>query len=503
MRFDSLARRLREMDPEVRVTARRPFTVTDICDDSRNVKPGALFAAVSGTKQDGTQYIKEAIVRGAKALLVSREMPEFELPQIVSPHVRRTLSLVAAAFFGEPALDLRLVAVTGTKGKTTSAFLMRHLMQHVGVPCGLIGTVFNITGSEQKGQEAHMTTPGAIEIQRLLATMRDNGLKACAMEVSSHALDQDRCAALSFEGAVFTNLTHEHLDYHKDMESYFTAKARLFELLAADGTGVVNLDNSFGERMAGKANGRALRVGTQDGADVLIHDIELGVDGMKFAIRWPDVTVRFETSLTGRFNAMNIAEVIVLGRALGMPLQVMREAVAAFRGAPGRLERVQSNAGPTVFVDYAHAPDALEQVLQTVREICVGRRLTCIFGCGGDRDRTKRPKMGAIAANIAGRVIVTSDNPRTEDAHAIIAEIVGGIPAQKLPVEQIVDRREAIELAIREARPDEVIVIAGKGHEDYQIFKDRTVHFDDREEAAAALKLYWRGVRSVAAVPAA
>lgn len=491
MHLDALAQALCEIDPAVTVVGTQPIRLSGVCDDSRAVLPGHLFAAIPGTKNDGTAYVTEAVARGATALLVAQALPSVtNLPQFISPHPRRTLSFLASVFYGEPWRAMQCLAVTGTKGKTTSAFLLRAIMQHCGVSCGLIGTVFNIVGDEVR--EAKLTTPGAVDIQHLLADMRAQGQSACAMEVSSHALDQERAAAISFSGAIFTNLTHEHLDYHATMESYFEAKTRLFAQLHPEhGIAVINVDTPWGERLVTRAPGRVIRVGTGAAAEVRLSDIVLSVDGMHFTLHWPDIAQRFDTTLTGRFNAMNLAEVIALSREIGLPLTGIRDAVAAFRGAPGRLERVPAPQGPTVFVDYAHAPDALEQVLSTVRELCTGRRLVCVFGCGGDRDRTKRPKMGAIAAQLAHRVIVTSDNPRTENPLAIIEEIVAGIPARPQPVETVPDRREAITLAIREAVANDIILIAGKGHENYQIFRDRTIHFDDREEALAALQQYW------------
>ncbi len=476
MRFDTIAKHLTSQDPTLRVVNNRQSRVVGVTDDSRKVRKGEVFAALPGTKADGTQFVEAAIAAGAKALLVARELP-IDLPQLVSEKPRRTLAHLAALFNGQPAQNLRMVGVTGTKGKTTVAFAMREIFEACRVSCGLIGTVENIVGSEHR--VAAMTTPSALEVQRLLAEMRARGQGACAMEVSSHALDQDRVAGIPFAGAIFTNLGHDHLDYHIDFDSYFNAKARLFE--DSPGISLINMDDPHGDRMCARARGPVLRYGTSERADVRLTDLRMALGGMSFDVHFRGRVERFESIITGRYNAMNLTACIGMALALELPIEGIRSAVARFRGAPGRLERVPCSNGPLVFVDYAHTPDSLENVLGTMREVCAGQRLTCVFGCGGDRDRTKRPKMGAIAAAIADRVIVTSDNPRSEAPESILEQIIAGIPPQKRPVDAMVDRRDAIELAIREAKPGEVVLIAGKGHEPYQIFKDRTAHFDDRD----------------------
>ncbi|MBV6514515.1 MAG: UDP-N-acetylmuramoyl-L-alanyl-D-glutamate--2,6-diaminopimelate ligase [Planctomycetes bacterium] len=495
MRFDALFRRLQALDPQVRAVHASQCRVTSLVEDSRKATRGCLFAAVPGTKQDGTAYVPAAIAGGAKALLLPREMPEVALPQIVSSNLRRTLALTAAILNGEPASSLQMVGVTGTKGKTTVAFLMRAIFDECGISSGLIGTVANVVAGEERA--ASMTTPSPLEIQSLLAEMKASGQGACAMEVSSHALDQERTAGISFAGAIFTNLGHDHLDYHKSFDEYFAAKARLFEGLDPEvGVALINIDDPYGQRMFERTRAAALRYGMSERADIRLTDLIMSVAGMSFTIRWLGDAERFESPLTGRYNAMNLAACIGMALALDLPLEGIKRAVARFGGAPGRLERVSGERGPLVFVDYAHTPDSLENVLSTLREICSDRRLTCVFGCGGDRDRTKRPKMGAIAATIANRVIVTSDNPRTEQPEAIIEEILAGIPPQKRPVEALTDRAAAIDLAIAQAEPTDVVLIAGKGHETYQIFRDRTVHFDDREVAAQAIARHWSMARS-------
>ncbi|MBX3458779.1 MAG: UDP-N-acetylmuramoyl-L-alanyl-D-glutamate--2,6-diaminopimelate ligase [Planctomycetes bacterium] len=491
MRFNSLFQAVRQLDPGVWALNLQRLRITGVCDDSRAVMPGNLFAALPGSKADGTQYVRDALNAGAAALLVGRPMKELKLvPQIVSDNPRRTLGHIASLLNGEPSRHMKVIGITGTNGKTTSAFLLREILERCGVRCGLMGTVYNIVGNERR--TAKLTTPGAIEVHRTLAEMRARGQEACVMEVSSHALDQYRVGGVQFAGAIFTNLTRDHLDYHGDFENYFSAKARLFDMLAPEGCGVINLDAEYGPRMLERAKGLAFSVGQDAQADVHIEQVKLSLEGMSFGLRWLDRASLFVSPLTGRYNVENVAGAVAMALALDLPLPRIRAAVLAFKGAPGRLERVPfEHPAPTVFVDYAHTPDAMENVLSTLRRVCAGRKLACVFGCGGDRDRTKRPKMGAIGAELSDRPIITSDNPRSEDPVAIIEEILTGVPPQKRPIETYVDRREAIRRAIAGAAPDDVIVIVGKGHEDYQIFSDRTVHFDDKEEARSALEHFW------------
>ncbi|MCA8937143.1 MAG: UDP-N-acetylmuramoyl-L-alanyl-D-glutamate--2,6-diaminopimelate ligase [Planctomycetes bacterium] len=492
MRFQSLARELKKLDPRIWVLNDQRLRITGVVDDSRQVMPGNLFAALPGSKADGTEYVRDALNLGAAALLVGRPMKELKLvPQIVSDNPRRTLGHLASLLFGEPSKHMKVVGITGTNGKTTSAFMMREIFERCGIRCGMMGTVWNIVGSERR--TAKLTTPGSLEVHRMLAEMRAHGQEACVMEVSSHALDQHRVAGVNFKGAIYTNLTRDHLDYHGDFDTYFNAKAKLFEMLdPIKSVAVVNLDDEFGKRMAARSRAVCFGVGEHPESDVDIEQVKLGVQGMSFGMRWLSRGSLFHSPMTGHYNVQNLAGAITMGLALDLPLPKIRAAVMQFKGAPGRLERVQfDKPAPSVFVDYAHTPDAMQNVLSTLRQVCEGRRLTCVFGCGGDRDRTKRPQMGAIGAELADRPVVTSDNPRSENPEAIIEEVVSGFPPQKRPAEVYVDRREAIRRAISQAAPDDVVVIVGKGHEDYQIFSDRTVHFDDKEEARNALEHYW------------
>ena len=492
MRFHLLAKKLYQRDRGITVAYSQHFRITGLTDDSRKVMPGNIFAALPGTKQDGTGFIGAALKRGAAALLVRRPVKGLRLvPQIVSDDPRRTLGHLAAMLRGDPSRQMKVIGITGTNGKTTTAFLLREILEGCGMACGLMGTVWNIVGDERRA--ARLTTPSALEVQNLLAEMRAHGQEACAMEVSSHALDQQRIAGVRLAGAIFTNLSQDHLDYHGNLESYFEAKAKLFDHLdPAEGIGLVNSDGDWAARMRKRAPGICLSFGNRAGADIRIGRLEMALHGMTFDLCRGPARMVFRTPMTGRYNASNLAAAIGMALSMGLPVERIQQAVRGFKGAPGRLERVEfSGKGPAVFVDYAHTPDALENVLSTLREVCSHSRLTCVVGCGGDRDRTKRPRMGAIAAELADRPILTSDNPRSENPAAIIEEMLAGVSPQKRPIETEVDRRRAIQLAIAEAGPGDVVLIAGKGHEDYQIFSDRTVHFDDREEARRALKLFW------------
>lgn len=492
MRFQSLARQLKKLDPKIWVLNDQRLRITGVVDDSREVMPGNLFAALPGSRHDGTGFVRDALNRGAGALLVGRPLKELKLvPQIVTDDPRRTLGHLASLLYGEPSRHMKVIGITGTNGKTTSAFVLREIMERCGLRTGLMGTVWNIVGNEKR--TAKLTTASSLQVQKMLAEMRALGQDACVMEVSSHALHQHRVTGVHFKGAIFTNLTRDHLDYHGDFEEYFNAKAKLFEMLdPMHSIAVVNLDDAFGARMRDRANSVAFGYSENGQGDVSVEQIKLGVNGMSFGMRWLNRGSLFHSPMTGRYNVQNLTGAITMALALDLPLRKIRAAVMDFKGAPGRLERVPfDKPAPAVFVDYAHTPDAMENVLSTLKQVCAGRRLTCVFGCGGDRDRTKRPKMGAIGAEYADRPVVTSDNPRSEKPEAIIEEILAGFPPQKLPAEVYVDRREAIRNAIAQAGPEDVVVIVGKGHEDYQIFSDRTVHFDDKEEARLALEHYW------------
>lgn len=458
--------------------------ITSITPDSRLVGKGALFVAIPGTAKDGTAFIPQARERGAAAI-VAQVAPA----DVIVDDARSALSLIAANFYGRPADKLSLVGVTGTSGKTTTARMIESVFDAPvdgrREPVGLIGTIEYRAGDERL--VADRTTPDAVVLQEWFGKMVDAGVKHAVMEVSSHALALKRTHGVKFAAAVFTNLSREHFDFHKDFEDYFAAKRILFDQIdRTRQTAVVNLDDDYGRRLAEEFGASALTFGRNDNAD--IHptgNFSISVDGLRGTVRTPRGDVRVESPLLGLPNLYNWLGAIGAAIVVGIPTEAIEAGIRNLKSVRGRFERV-GEAKPTVIVDYAHKPDALEKLLHAVREIAEGRRLKIVFGCGGDRDKGKRPEMGGIAARLADEVIVTSDNPRGEQPQAIIDQIVKGIEAGRCV--QIADRRDAIARTIAEAGEDDVIVIAGKGHETYQVMGDQVVHFDDREEAEIALK---------------
>jgi UDP-N-acetylmuramoyl-L-alanyl-D-glutamate--2,6-diaminopimelate ligase len=467
----------------------RPVTAIEY--DSRRVEPGAVFVAVKGQRVDGVRFAGEAVARGA-VLIVAEAPPADEgWPWLTVPDARRALAALAAAFYRHPSRELVTVGITGTNGKTTTSYLVGAIFDHAGLPCGRIGTITYRVGAAER--PAARTTPEAPDIQRLLREMVQAGSLACAMEVSSHALALARVEGTVFRAAVFTNLTRDHLDFHGTMERYFEAKRRLFDLLAPDGVAVVNVDDPYGAGLA-RALGRVVTFAVERAADVTVAPFTVSLDGLTLEVRTPRGVLPLRSRLVGRPNAYNILAAVAVATGLDLPASAIERGVAAVDAVPGRFQVVSTSADDvTVVVDYAHTDDALRNLLQTARPLALGRVIT-VFGCGGDRDRSKRPLMGAVAARWSDEVIVTSDNPRSEDPEAIIADIVRGIAAAasrtgaaQVRYATVVDRRAAIERAVREARPGDLILIAGKGHERVQEVGGRTLPFDDVAVARDAL----------------
>ncbi len=479
--------------------------VTGLAYDSRRVQPGWLFAALKGEQADGHDFLAAAAEAGALAALVERPVEGLDLCQIQVPNTRRALALAAARFYGQPSRRMRLVGVTGTNGKTTVSYLVEALLANRG-EAGLLGTVeVRYPGFKR---QAEMTTPESLDLQVTLAAMHRAGVQGVVMEVSSHALEQNRVVGCWFDAAVFTNLSRDHLDYHGDMESYFQAKRRLFsELLPAarsigkDPAAVICLDDPKGSRLAGEAAGLGLRTltyGFSSAARVRGHEATSTLQGSSCLVAWPTGSFEACTTLVGAYNLQNLLAAVATGLALGLEPTEISEALAAMPGVPGRLERVAGPAGaPTVFVDYAHSDQALTTVLAALKPLTPGR-LICVFGAGGDRDQGKRPLMGRAVGAGADLAVLTSDNPRSEAPPAIMAMIepglaaAGAIKSDSLTGEGPAyvtepDRAAAIALAVEAAGPDDVVLIAGKGHEDYQIVGQDKRHFDDRQQAAAAL----------------
>lgn len=470
--------------------------VQGIASDSRQVRRGDLFLAMPGNRVDGRDYVGMAIDRGAVAILVAAQGSQSTssatgVPVIPVPALKAHAGEIAARFYGTPAQSMDVIGVTGTNGKTTVSHLIAHALTRLDPahPCGIIGTVG--VGMPGALRGADITTPDPIALQASLARLRDSGARAVAMEVSSHALDQHRVAGVRFAAAVFTNLTRDHLDYHRDMDSYGVAKARLFHAPGLKAA-VINVDDDFGRRLLASlaADVSALRYTLRDDVDddaIRAAQIQSTERGMTLSLRQGKRQSHVRTRLHGRFNAANL--LAAFGALLAMDVP-WREAVQGFDdagGVPGRMEPFGGAQGqPLVLVDYAHTPDALEQVLRAARALCRGR-LWCVFGCGGNRDPGKRPLMGAVAAELADEVIVTSDNPRAEDPEQIIADILSGVPSDR-GVRPVADRSVALMEAIRAAEASDVVVVAGKGHEDYQEIRGERMPFSDRAVVLAALR---------------
>jgi len=463
-----------------------PAAVAAIVDDSRRAAPGALFVAVRGSVQDGHAFLPDAERRGAGVALVE-DPAATALPALVVRDGRRAAAVAAAAFYGDPAAGLALVGVTGTNGKTTTVGMLRHLLDAPGRPAASVGTLGVLAGSagEPVPGGAGLTTPGPVELQRLLRALADRGVRAVAMEVSSHALDQRRVEGVQFQAAVFTNLTRDHLDYHGTMEAYLAAKARLVDHVAADGAAVVNADDPAWGQLARRARTVTYSAAGDRDADVAAEGCRFEAAGTRFTLRAGDRRAAAQLPLVGDFNVANAVAAAAAAVAIGLPPEEAALRLGTLPQVPGRLERLCER--PAVLRDYAHTPDALERALRAVRPFARGR-LVVVFGAGGDRDRGKRPEMGRIAAELADAVILTSDNPRTEDPERILDDIEAGLGGR--PHERVEDRRAAIARALATAGPDDLVLLAGKGHETYQIRGTETLPFDEaaivRELVAAA-----------------
>ena len=479
---------IRQFSPQISLSGIPDAEITGICEDSRQVQPGGVFIARPGTKADGSQFLADAAARGAVAAVSPSKVSQVKLPQIVVQDANSAASILANIFHGNPAQKVRMLGVTGTNGKTTTTYLVRHILSKIKTRCGMIGTVEIDDGRTR--HEATMTTPSATDIAALLASMRDKGCRACAMEVSSHALDQGRVAGVSFAGAAFTNLTGDHLDYHKTMENYAGAKARLFESLSETGVAVVNADDKATERMVRDCRGRVIRFGFGKTADYRARDVAITSGGSNFILHTPDGRAEVNMSLIGRHNIENaLAAAALVGEVFGLSVHQIAAGLKDAQGAPGRLQAVRAGQPFAVLVDYAHTDDALENVLSALRPLTRGK-LRVLFGCGGDRDRTKRPRMARTAEKLADAIYITSDNPRTEDPRSILNEVAAGLSqAGRARAVVEIDRRLAIGRIMNDAEPGDVVLIAGKGHENYQIIGTEKRHFDDVEEAAGALKL--------------
>jgi len=450
----------------------------ELAYDSRKVGPGGLFFCVPGGEADGHDFAAAAVEAGATALVGERQLVELEVSQLIVPDARAAMAPLAARFYGDPTLELKVVGITGTNGKTTTAFLLREILESAGVRCGLLGTVKQVVGGEE--EEVERTTPEAIDLQGTFRRMLDGGDRACAMEVSSHALALHRADAIHFDVALFTNLTQDHLDFHADMEDYFRSKRLLFEM--GPKVAIVNVDDSYGRRLAEEFECVTFSAEGGD-ADLVASDVGITPLGAEFSVG----EVAVQTLLPGDFNVSNALAAFAAATALGVEPEIAAAGLVQAAAPPGRFEPIDEGQPFSVLVDYAHTPDSLENVLRAARGLGEGRVIS-VFGAGGDRDRGKRPQMGRAGAELSDLAIVTSDNPRSEDPEEIVAEILAGVD-DRGGVEEEVDRRAAIALAFSRAEPGDTVVIAGKGHEQGQEFENgRKLPFDDRDVAREELR---------------
>jgi UDP-N-acetylmuramoyl-L-alanyl-D-glutamate--2,6-diaminopimelate ligase len=466
------------------------IAVSGIAYDSRSVTPGNVFVALKGVHADGVVFARQAVARGAVAVVSEQPAPaDLHTSWTMVRDARLSLALLATAFHGDPSREMRVVGITGTNGKTTTAYLVASIFEAADVRCGILGTVAYRIGGDER--EATRTTPEAPDVQAMLREMVDRRCGACAMEVSSHALSLRRVDGMTFAAAVFTNLTRDHLDFHESMDDYFRAKRRLFEMLPDGAPSLLNVDDPRGQSLA-ETTGWPITYAIARPADVTPGPLSFSLAGLAFDVKTPRGALHVRSKLVGRPNVYNILAAVSTATALGLPLAAIERGIETLDGVPGRFQVVSGGRDDvTVVVDYAHTDDALRNLLETARPLSPGRLIT-VFGCGGDRDRTKRPLMGAVAGRLSDLIVITSDNPRSEDPARIIEEIQRGITPDTRKdrgqrVLALVDRRAAIDKAIALAQPGDVVLVAGKGHEKYQVIGARVLPFDDVAVAREAL----------------
>ncbi|MFN3133944.1 MAG: UDP-N-acetylmuramoyl-L-alanyl-D-glutamate--2,6-diaminopimelate ligase [Candidatus Kryptonium sp.] len=464
------------------------LNVSGIAYDSREVDEGELFVAIKGLNVDGHRFIPEAVLGGAVAIILEDDLIddnyfiERNVAKIVVPDSRKALAVASSVFYGFPSQKLKLIGVTGTNGKTTTTHLIKSILEFGGMKAGLIGTINYVIGDEII--PAGQTTPESLEINRFISKMVEKGISSCVMEVSSHALALDRVYGLDFDVGVFTNLTHDHLDFHQTFEAYFQAKKILFDSLKQSAYAVYNIDDPHGERIVADTKAMKLSYGKNERADVRIKEFRLGFDGTYVIVQVPTgAELEISSKLIGEFNVYNISSAVAVGYILGIELEDIKRGIEAVESVKGRFERIVSPDGYTVIIDYAHTPDALEKCIDAIlkmREQLGGGKLITVFGCGGDRDKSKRPIMGRISTEKSDITVITSDNPRFEDPEGIISDILKGVKENSVYY-VFVDRKEAIERALEMAERNDIVLIAGKGHEEYQIIRDIKVPFSDSQ----------------------
>jgi UDP-N-acetylmuramoyl-L-alanyl-D-glutamate--2,6-diaminopimelate ligase len=489
-----LAKLLRGIDTRAGA-AHGDLEISGIAYDSRQVKPGTLFVAIHGEKTDGNKYISEAVRGGAVAVLSEQENPgalPAEFPWIQVADARKALAISAANFYKRPAEVLKLIGVTGTNGKTTTSYLVDSILRAAGCKVGLLGTIGYRLARETL--PAPNTTPESLDLQKYLAEIVHAGGTHAVLEASSHALALNRLWGCPFAVAIFTNLTRDHLDYHKTFEEYFAAKRRLFEGTgaAAPASAVINRDDEYGQKLVGLA-ARTLTYGLEPGADITTRKPAFSPAGLEFVAETPSGKIEIRSKLVGRPNVYNILAAVGAGVALGLSQEIIAAGIAQLSAVPGRFERIDVGQPFLVVVDYAHTDDALRNLLATAKELNPYGRILTLFGCGGDRDRTKRPIMGEVAGQVSDVVVLTSDNPRSEDPLLIINDVIVGVQRTKAKLFIEADRQKAIEKVMDEARAGDIVVLAGKGHETYQVLRDRTIEFDDREVARKVLRRHGFG----------
>lgn len=481
--------------PDKEVLGNRDLEITGLHYDSREIKPGYLFLCIEGFTLDGHKFIPEALKKGAKVLVVQNEVEvPSEITVVKVPNTRIALPLLASAFYDYPSRKLGVIGVTGTNGKTTTTHLVESILRQAGKKTGLVGTIHNKIGDSVL--PVARTTPESVDLQGLLAKMAEERVEYAIMEVSSHALELHRVDKCEYDIAVFTNITQDHLDFHKNIESYLEAKAKLFSQLGEDifgnskkqeKVGVINLDDPHSHVLLKKSKVKTLTYSIKQEADIRACDIDVNLKGLSYQVKTPKGDLHLDLNITGLFNVYNSLAAIGIALALDIPIPIIKAGLEQVKGVAGRFELVDEGQEFAVVVDYAHTPDSLENILKTAQSFVKGKIIS-VFGCGGDRDRTKRPIMGKIGTTYSDYAIITSDNPRGENPGQILADVEVGAKEGGGPYEVIEDRREAILKAIKKAEKDDMVIIAGKGHETYQIFRDKTIHFDDKEVAGEILR---------------
>jgi len=474
MKFNHLFRGVDIVD----ITGNKFIDITNISYDSKQVKESGLFFAVKGTTYNGADFIDEAIERGATCVVSENDFITYKsVCKARVKDIQKATAKIANNFYNAPSSEMKVIGITGTNGKTTILHMIESILENAGIKTGSIGTINYKIGD--KKIPAINTTPSAVMVQRFLSEMLKSNIMNCIMEVSSHSLCQHRVDGVLCSEAIFSNLTPEHLDYHNDMEEYFNAKNKLFDMLKEDGMAILNIDDEYGRRIAKNVKRDFLTYGINKGGDFLATEIDLSVSGSKFKVETPNGTLDINSPLIGYYNIYNILAAIAFAHKREIDANIIVEAINNFTGAPGRLQKVATRRSDfDVFVDYAHTDDALRNVLTALRKIAKGKLLV-VFGCGGNRDATKRPQMGKTSAELSDYVFVTSDNPRDEEPAKIIDDIVKGIPTESKRYKILPDRKKAIEASIKMAKKNDIVLIAGKGHEKYQILKDATISFDD------------------------